>query len=87
MPLYIFETDDGVGRPIQWTYELPSLQEAQVQGVQTLGELLADDGRRIWRKGRARMAVTTATGHALFNLEVIATVVPHLSGLTPEDET
>jgi len=87
MPVYIFETDDGVGQPVKWTYELPSLQEAQVQGAQTLGELLSDDGRRIWRKGRANMAIATAAGHALFNLEVIATVAPDLLGLASDDET
>ncbi|MBB4797680.1 hypothetical protein HNP32_001404 [Brevundimonas bullata] len=85
MSVYIFETDDGIGEPLKWTYELPSLQQAQIQGAQTLGELLSDDGQKIWRTGRACMAVYTAAGHAICNLEIIATLAPHLRGLVPDD--
>ena len=69
MQSFIFESDAGPeGRRIRWESSLASVQEAQVEAVRTLGELLRDDGVVFWSSPEARMTVSSPQGEILFQL-------------------
>lgn len=84
MQTFIFESDAGSHGPTRWTAELASVREAQVQAVQTLGELLADDGAEFWKDEPVTMTVSDDSGLILFCLDLSAVKAPAMgSGARP----
>ncbi|WP_292037171.1 MULTISPECIES: DUF6894 family protein [unclassified Brevundimonas] len=71
MQTFIFESDAGVGgQNFKWAAPLASIQDAQIEAVRTLGELLRDDGPMFWACEGARMTVSLVEGEPLFQLVV-----------------
>jgi len=71
MQTFIFESDAGVGgRSLKWAAPLDSVQDARIEAVRTLGELLRDDGPTFWACDGARMTVSLVDGEPLFHLVV-----------------
>lgn len=78
MQSFIFESDAGPeGATRRWESSLGSVEEARVEAVRTLGELLRDDGPRFWASREARMAVYSCRGEILFQL-VLSSAAPPL---------
>ena len=77
MLIFTFESNAGPeGARIRWESKLASVQEAQVEAVRTLGELLRDDGPGFWISREARMTVFSGRGEALFEVVVSAVASP-----------
>lgn len=86
MPSFIFESDAGPeGTRIRWESKLASVQEAQVEAVRTLGELLRDDGPGFWVLREARMTVFSWPAEVLFQ-SVVSAVAPKTLGAIAQNE-
>ena len=86
MQSFVFESDAGPeGRRIRWESSLASVQEAQVEAVRTLGELLRDDGVVFWSSPEARMTVSSPQGEILFQLVLSAMGTPALAALVRDE--
>lgn len=86
MQSFIFESDAGPeGATRRWESSLASVEEARVEAVRTLGELLRDDGPRFWASREARMAVYSCRGEILFQL-VLSSVASPAVATSPLDD-
>lgn len=83
---FIFESDAGPeGARFRWEASLASMQEAQVEAVRTLGELLRDDGPGFWISREARMIVFSCQGEILFQLVVSVVATPAVAAIAPNE--
>lgn len=86
MQSFIFESDAGPeGERFSWESSLASVQEAQVEAVRTLGELLRDDGTAFWSSAEARMTVSSPQGEILFQLVLSSMGTPTLAALVQDE--
>lgn len=68
--IFHFDSDAGIhGRQI-WSAELATVRDAQIQAVQTLGELLSEDGSQFWVEEEVSMTVSDKDGVVLFRLDL-----------------
>lgn len=80
MQSFLFESDAGPdGRTFRWRSSLASVDEARVEAVRTLGELLRDDGAAFWSSREARMTVSSPRGEILFQLVLSSAGAPALT--------
>lgn len=87
MQKFIFESDAGPeARRIRWESSLASVQEAQVEAVRTLGELLRDDGVVFWSSPEARMTVSSPQGEILFQLVLSSMGTAALAALVRRED-
>ncbi|WP_418294783.1 DUF6894 family protein [Microvirga ossetica] len=72
MPRYCFRLiGDGVlGGPIE--VELPTVKEARTWGLQTLDEILRDEGMTFWDGTEWQMTVSDASGKCVLRLRFSA---------------
>ncbi|WP_426020320.1 DUF6894 family protein [Brevundimonas sp. DWR2-3-1b1] len=82
--IFRFESDAGVHGRQSWDADLGSVREAQVQAIQTLGELLSEDGLQFWVAEEVTMTVSDDTGLLLFSLDLSAVKAPALHSPHPE---
>ncbi|WP_445504311.1 DUF6894 family protein [Microvirga sp. G4-2] len=68
MPRYFFHTFNGFAQPDTEGTELPGLEEARQEAVQTVGEIIQGNGVDSWMGSDWHMEVTDAAGQALFRL-------------------
>ena len=80
MPRYFFHTSDRSADPDTEGTELPGLEEAHEEAVQTAGEIIQGKGIKFLKGSDWRMEVTDAAGHALFRLRFS---LEELSGEAP----
>lgn len=86
MQSFLFESDAGPeGARFSWESSLASLQEARVEAVRTLGELLRDDGAAFWVSREARMTVSSPDGEILFQLALSSITSPEPGAVAPEE--
>lgn len=78
MQTFIFETSAGLGHPLRWSIELADVRAAQIQAVQTIGEMLAQDGEAFWSHEAVSMTVSDENGLVLFRLDLAAVIAPAL---------
>lgn len=87
MQSFLFESDAGPeGARFSWESSLASLQEARVEAVRTLGELLRDDGAAFWVSREARMTVSSPHGEILFQLVLSSITSPGPGAVAPEED-
>jgi hypothetical protein len=79
MPRYFFHTFDGSAHPDAEGTELPGLEEAREEAVQTAGEIIRGQSEKSWKGCDWHMEVTDAAGQALFRLRFS---LEELSGAT-----
>ena len=79
MPRYFFHTSDRSAEPDTEGTELPGLEEAHEEAVQTAGEIIRGHGIKSWKGSDWHMDVTDASGQALFRLRFS---LEELSGAT-----
>ncbi|WP_425985600.1 DUF6894 family protein [Brevundimonas sp. TWP1-2-1b1] len=82
--IFRFESDAGVHGRQSWDADLGSVREAQVQAIQTLGELLSEDGSQFWMSEDVTMTVSDETGLMLFCLDLSAVKAPALHNPHPK---
>ena len=68
MPRYFFHTFNGSAHPDTEGTELPGLEEARAEAVETVGEIIRGNGVDSWTGSDWHMEVTDAAGQALFRL-------------------
>ena len=71
MPVFTFATDAGLGiaaAPRIATMDLATVEDARVEAVRYLGELLREDGIQFWRYEQGRMRVADQDGRHQFTL-------------------
>ncbi|KIC55169.1 hypothetical protein RM53_15460 [Brevundimonas nasdae] len=79
---FVFTSDAGTSL-MTWSSDLMSVQDAKIEAVRTLGELLSDDGPEFWVSHAVEMTVSNGTGLNLFRLKLVATDC----ALAGEDDT
>jgi len=82
--IFRFESDAGVHGRQSWDADLGSVREAQVQAIQTLGELLSEDGSQFWMSEDVTMTISDETGLMLFCLDLSAVKAPALHNPRPK---
>ena len=82
--IFRFESDAGVHARQSWDADLGSVREAQIQAIQTLGELLSEDGSQFWVAEEVTMTVSDDKGLLLFSLDLSAVKAPALHSPHPE---
>ena len=80
MPRYFFHTFNRHAHPDTEGTELPSLEEARQEAVQTAGEIIRGNGINSWTGSDWRMEVTDAAGQGLLRLRFS---LEELSGEAP----
>jgi hypothetical protein len=68
MPHYFFHTFNGSAHPDTEGTELPGLEEAREEAIQTAGEIIRGQGKKSWKGSDWHMDVTDASGRALLRL-------------------
>lgn len=71
-----FKSDAGVDGTKAWSADLPTVRDAQIEAIKTLGELLREDGSEFWRDQEVSMTVSDAEGLVLFRLDLSAVIAP-----------
>ncbi|MEW5687968.1 MAG: hypothetical protein AB1942_23885 [Pseudomonadota bacterium] len=71
MPLYRFNTRDGVSYDDPNGLELPDIEAAGVEAVRYMAELLRDESEEVWRTGELTLTIADATGAELCSLTVV----------------
>lgn len=74
--IFRFESDAGVHGRQCWSTELATVRDAQIQAIQTLGELLSEDGSQFWVEEEVSMTVSDEGGLILFRLDLGAVMAP-----------
>ena len=57
-----FESDAGIRGRQRWSAELATVRDAQIQAIQTLGQLLSEDGSQFWVEEEVSMTVSDEGG-------------------------
>jgi len=76
MPLYLFNTRDGVSYDDPNGLELPDLEAAGVEAVRYMAELLRDESEEVWRSGELILTIADAGGVELFSLTLVKSAAP-----------
>jgi hypothetical protein len=71
MPLYLFNTRDGVSFEDHNGLELPDIDAAGVEAVRYMAELLRDESDEVWRTGELTLTIADATGAELCALMLV----------------
>lgn len=72
MPRYFFHVHDGTSTKDAVGTELPDIFAAQLEAIQTSGELLREMGHKFWDGTEWSMEVTNEAGRVLFVLRFSA---------------
>jgi hypothetical protein len=76
VPRYFFTLTDGQVCSVPLHVELPSIKEARSWGLQTLDEILRDEGMVSWDGRDWQMSVTDASGRCVLRLRFSADPEP-----------
>ncbi len=79
MQTFIFETGGNDGSGMTWSCDLPDVEVAKTQAIQTLGQLLNHGAADFWRRPDVQMAAT-AEGLVPFTIDLGASLSPALVG-------
>jgi hypothetical protein len=71
MPLYRFNTRDGVSYDDPNGLELPDLEAAGLEAIRYMAELLRDDGEEVWRSGELTLTIADHAGAELCSLTLV----------------
>jgi len=80
MALYHFRVEDGISRLTPDPVELGSVNDARIAAARTLGELIRDEPDGLWKNGLMRLTVADHADMTLFEILVVATDSPALTG-------